>query len=315
MRAARQVHEAGAARHHGERLAVQQAARGSGQRQQVDDDLRGRQHRRQRGRSGVGGDAVQRLRMGAPAAHAIAVGGQALRGGAAHLAQAEDGHAHLVGTPLRLWAPIGALLLAGISEEAAVQREHCPQRGLCHRRVHRWVHHARQRHLGGQAWVGQQAIDAGPQRLHRPQPGQVAQGIGRWVRDQRHVDVFVGHVGHRRAVPHQPLTGQRRLQFRPPGSPFPGREIGRDEDRHGSAIRHGARGQALQRELHGQRADRGAVAVELQQLDLGHHTRADTRADSEATARRRQPDRADRLARCRAARPGDAGDGHRQVGM
>ena len=76
------------------------------------------------------------------------------------------------------------------------------------------------------------------------------------------------------------------------------------EEAHASLARHpGA--QPCQRALHGLRAHRGAVALQLQTLG----------ASGRAAARQREPDGADRLARRRARRPGDAGDGDGKIGM
>ena len=75
------------------------------------------------------------------------------------------------------WRHARLALLALVHEEAAVQRQHGPQRGLGHRGGHRGVDHARERHVSRQRGVveqagrrrptttGSAAAAAGPRRL------------------------------------------------------------------------------------------------------------------------------------------------------
>ena len=241
MGAARQVRQAGSTGHACQRGRVEEAARGSGERQQVDDDMRSRQHRRQGGVAGRGVHAFDARLPRAPAQHTIAVVRQALGHRASHLAQAQHGHGDVLCAPLFLLAPSPLALMCCISVVAPVQAEHGPQGRLGHGLVHGGIDHARQWNLGRYGRIGQQAVHAGPQRLDQPQLRQTPQGAGPWVGHQGHVDGVgalgaIGAIGTIGAQPgagtNQPFARQRRMQCGPPRGPFFRREIRRHQNAH-----------------------------------------------------------------------------------
>ena len=114
-------------------------------------------------------DTVDRRGVRGPARDRVATRRQRLRHAAAHFAEAEHGDLNIFGALQRVLRPTLRTLLAGIREEAALQVEHGPERGLGHRRTHRRIDHARERHGRGHGRVGEQRVDAGPQRLHERQ--------------------------------------------------------------------------------------------------------------------------------------------------
>ena len=176
--AARQVHQAGTTRQRCEQVSVDQAAGVSRQRQQVDQDAGLPQRVGQRRRAVQHPNACQRFnargigRAAPPGADRIALLRQPARHRTSHLTKTQHQHRRLVGAALAMDLPARSPLVAGVFEESALQGQRRPQRGLSHRRVHRRVDHARQRHPHRQGLVAQQAVDTGPQRLDQPQSRQ-----------------------------------------------------------------------------------------------------------------------------------------------
>ncbi len=128
----------------------------------------------------------------APRTHRVTLGGQSLRHGAAHFSPAEDQDRHVLRAALRQLMPSGVTLLPRIRKEAAMQRQHGPQRGLGHGGTHRRIHHAGNGQLRRDGGIGQQAIHARPQRLDESKPGHAGQRAWQRIRHHRHFDVRRG---------------------------------------------------------------------------------------------------------------------------
>ena len=85
-----------------------------------------------------------------------------MRNAASHFAQTKHQHRHVGSLTLGQLPPLHQSLLARVHEEVALQCQHRPEGRFCHGLVHRRVHHAGDWHAGGQAGIGQQAVDTGP---------------------------------------------------------------------------------------------------------------------------------------------------------
>ena len=173
-----------------------------------------------------------------------------------------------------------SLLGARIDEEIALQREHRPQRGLGHRRVHRRVDHARERHVGRQrrrrraggrrrpTATGSGAAPASPAAL----PGG---GIG----DDRDLDLRGSAAALRSRQ--QPLrSGSAARSAARQSAQLVGVEVAAQQDRVHAACRDAGaaaldrRHSAASARVDRLRADRRAVAGELQQLGTAARRRA-----------------------------------------
>ncbi len=229
MRAACEVHERCAALHLREATLVEEAAGFVGQGQKVDDHVRLPQDGGQCCHAVVRFCVWRLRRIPAPSQHAVSGTTQQVGDRASHLAQPEHRHTQLIGAPLRVLLPHDLALLPRVGEEAAVQREHGPQRGLRHRIVHRRIDHARQRHVDGNRRVAQQLVDAGPERLNQAELRKPLQRTGRWVGNDGDVDAVDVQP---RPIRGQDFVGQGRAQASQPNAAFGFVEFAREQDGH-----------------------------------------------------------------------------------